>query len=211
MRCVNCQKELSDRAAYCPDCGLRVQRPDLPELPDPTMPVPQQTPSSPVQPPPASSDAPFVPASFDAMSPPAGAFAASKPASAPVSASLFDPSKTVIFSANESDYYHIDATETPDFEAMRGISIVLIIASALSFIGILFPMPLAIVSLVKACTGAQEVNPTTAKRRHETCRRLVIITAICIVLVWIAIILAIYALPDILPVHWEGSPTAPLL
>ena len=70
---------------------------------------------------------------------------------------------------------------------MRGISIVLIVLSALSFIGILFPMPLAIVSLVKACSGAEERNPVIAKRSHNICRILVIISIIAIILILIGL------------------------
>ncbi len=133
MRCGNCQKELSENALFCPDCGMKIDRSGFSEnLPDPM-------------------------------------------------ASVHSP---ILNTYDESDYYHIDATETPDFEAMRGISIVLIVASAFSFLGILFPMPLAIVSLVKACTGVDEKNPYAARRAHDLCRTLVIISIIGVILIW---------------------------
>lgn len=78
----------------------------------------------------------------------------------------------------ESEYYHIDAMEKPDFDAMRGISIVLIVLSVLFFVTILFPLPLAIIALVKSCSGAVETNPYVAKKTFNTCRVLIIISIV---------------------------------
>lgn len=176
MRCSNCQKELSENALFCPDCGMKAERSEASEqMPDPTVSLSPSADSSSV--------AGFVPASFDAGRDPASLFAPPEPVPAFPS---YPPLPPLNF-YEESDYYHIDATEVPDFEAMRGISIVLIVLSALSFIGILFPMPLAIISLVKACSGAEERNPVIAKRSHNICRILVIISIIAIILILIGL------------------------
>ena len=176
MRCSNCQKELSENALFCPDCGMKAERSESSEqMPDPTVSLSPSADSS--------SGAGFVPASFDEGRDPASLFTAPEPVPAFPS---YPPLPPLNF-YDESDYYHIDATETPDFEAMRGISIVLIVLSALSFIGILFPMPLAIISLVKACSGAEERNPVIAKRTHGICRILVIISIIAIILILIGL------------------------
>ena len=173
MRCSNCQKELSENALFCPDCGMKAERSESSEqMPDPTVSLSPSADSS--------SGAGVVPASFDGRRDPASLFTAPEPVPAFPS---YPPLPPLNF-YDESDYYHIDATEVPDFEAMRGISIVLIVLSALSFIGILFPMPLAIVSLVKACSGAEERNPVIAKRSHNICRILVIISIIAVILIW---------------------------
>ena len=177
MRCSNCQKELAENAYFCPDCGMKVDRNESAEqMPDPTVPVSPSVPSEP--------ESSFVPASFDAARPDmATMFALPTPLPDP---SLYPPIPPLQV-YDESDYYHIDATEKPDFEAMRGISIVLIVMSALSFIGIIFPMPLAIISLVKACSGTEERNPRIAKQSHNVCRTLVIISTIAVTIIWIAI------------------------
>ena len=181
MRCSNCQKELSENAYFCPDCGTKVERQDEPEqMPDPTVSVSPSVASS--------SETPFVPASFDGKRDPSGIFGAPEPVP------QFPPYPPLppLQVYDESDYYHIDATEKPDFEAMRGISIVLIVLSALSFIGIIFPLPLAIISLVNSCTGAEERDPMTAKHKHDICRTLVILSIIAVTLIWIGIFVYAY-------------------
>lgn len=84
----------------------------------------------------------------------------------------------------ESDYYHFDAMEKPDFEAIRGISIVLIVLSVLLIFPMLFPMPLAIVALVKACTGMGESNPSRARNEFNTCRVMIIICVIAFIIIF---------------------------
>ena len=174
MRCSNCQKELSENAYFCPDCGTKVSREETSEqMPDPTVSVsPSISPAV---------ETPFVPASFDARPKSAASlFSAPKPVPE------YYPPLPPLQVYDESDYYHIDATETPDFEAIRGISIILIVLSVFTFVGVLFPMPLAIVSLVKACNGVGERNPTIAKQSHDLCRILIIISAIAVVTLYIA-------------------------
>ena len=82
------------------------------------------------------------------------------------------------YAVDESTYYHIDATEEYDFEALRGISIVLVVISALSLVGILMPLPLAIVALVKACGGIGERNPYEKKNKFDSGRTLVIVSVL---------------------------------
>jgi hypothetical protein len=107
------------------------------------------------------------------------------PSGANIAPVLFQPSYPI----DESDYYHIDATETYDFEAIRGISIFLMVISVLTVFGILFPLPLCVVTLVLAILGTGEVDPVRAKKRFRTCRVLAII---CIISA-IGLLLAVYA------------------
>lgn len=217
MQCARCHRELSDVAKFCPDCGLKIEKtgdvgaenapaysglPGLPPLPS--------SPSSKKE-----VESEFVPVSFDNVTMPVNnmpdirpqpapavfapatqAYAPASPAYAqgqPVAAPVFQPNiaPVVLFPRNtyweESDYYHIDATEVPDFEAIRGISIFLMVVSLLPVFGVLFPLPLCIVSLILSCLGAGEVDPVRAKKRFNVCRVLAIISIIAVVVLLILI------------------------
>lgn len=164
MQCERCKAELSADAKFCPECGQIVERESQ-----------QGGVSSPaVVTPPA-----FVPASHSI---PAPSLASPIPGYTPTPSTFFKPAPRV---TEESDFYHIDAMEKPDFEAMRGISILLIIVSICTMVGILFPMPLAIVSLVSACGGIGERDPLAAKRKFDTCRTLVIVTVVSLLVIFL--------------------------
>ncbi|MBO4688859.1 MAG: hypothetical protein J5636_10140 [Clostridiales bacterium] len=138
----------------------------------------QQTSSSPV----------LAPASQPVLAPatPSSAPIRSYAAPQPVFASAPQAYVGAFSTVDEGDYYHFDASETPDFEAMRGISIALIILSACTVIGILFPMPIAIASLVISCGGIGERDPRRALNKFHTCRTLVIIAVVTLLLYLLA-------------------------
>ena len=115
-----------------------------------------------------------VPQGYTAPAVPAGY------ASAPV---LLTPDYPI----EESDYYHLDATEVYDFEAFRGISIVLMVFSALTMFGILFPLPICIVTLVFSCLGNGDHDPRRAKSRFKVCKILTVISIVTVILLIIGI------------------------
>ena len=189
MQCERCKAELSPDAKFCPECGQIVEMKEQQEsfgspavaslekntetgignLSDPVL-APEMKPL-----PEKSAPLPFVPATHSNPSP---ALAAPIPGYRPTPSAFFKPAPM-----EESDFYHIDAMEKPDFEAMRGISIALILVSICTLVGILFPMPLAIVSLVSSCGGIGERDPYTAKRKFDTCRTMVIVTVITLLVI----------------------------
>ena len=188
MQCERCKAELSPDAKFCPECGQIVETmgqqesfgsPAVSALEKSAETVndaisnPILAPVSEEKPAPI----PFVPASHSIPSP---ALAAPIPGYTPTPSTFFKPAPV-----EESDFYHIDAMEKPDFEAMRGISIGLILISICTLVGILFPMPLAIVSLVSSCSGIGERDPYTAKRKFDTCRTMVIICIITLLVIFI--------------------------
>ena len=213
MLCERCQKEIAEGAAFCGECGYPVNRnanlgtgaavltppvsesflsPETPDPADPVLSTPidsvpameeMEQPTAPEQP-------AFVPTSFAAPDPviasqpfaPAPIFAAPQPSYAPVGYPGFVPQ------VEEGDYYHFDATEVPDFEGMRGISIAMIIISACTLIGVLFPMPLCIVSLIKSCNGIGERNKREALRKFDTCKTMIIISVVTVLIYVIGLI-----------------------
>lgn len=187
MQCERCKAELLPDAKFCPECGQIVVRPGQQEnVSSPavaslenkaeglqeTIPAPVFAPESKAATENTATPLAFVPASHSTPSP---VLASPLPGYAPTSSAFFRPAPAP---SEESDFYHIDAMEKPDFEAMRGISIFLILISICTFVGILFPMPLAIVSLVSSCGGIGERDPIAAKRKFDTCRTMVIVTVI---------------------------------
>lgn len=210
MQCTRCGRDLSEQARFCPDCGLKIERTGdvganeapassgLPGLP----PLPASK---------ESVEAEFVPASFDNVTPPIKPVttpapmpiptlnpqAAAPAPSAPVSSvSQTYVAPTVLLPQytykEESEYYTFDATEKPDFEAIRGISIVLIVMSVLTIFGVLFPLPICIVALVMACTGKSDPDPLSAKRKFNTCRILTIVSVISVALLYIGLFVLRY-------------------
>ena len=159
MLCEKCFSEIAEGAAFCKECGHPVPKTNVPGTGE-AAPAPVSA---------SSFGNSFVPASYAAPQP---VFA-----SAPAAYMGAMPVMT-----EEGDFYHFDATEKPDFEAIRGISIVLIIISALSVIGILFPMPIAIASLVMSCGGIGERDPRKALDKFNTCRVLVIVAVVTLLL-----------------------------
>lgn len=192
MLCEQCHKEISDNALFCTECGHPVAKQE-PLRPD--------TVGTPV---PAPAPSPFVPASFAQKEDPAFAPAPSAPQPfVPVSyaapQSVFSAAPAMAFQApapaiysnpvDESDFYHIDATEKYDFEGLRGLSIVMLVLSFLSIVGILCPMPLCIISLVKSIGGVEERNQQEASRSFSLCKTLLIISAALLVLIYFAFII----------------------
>ena len=143
--------------------------PEMPSAPQPVLAPQTFQPAQPVSQP---AQPAFVPQSFAA---PQSVFS-----SAPIQAAYGYPGFGS--AVEEGDYYHFDATETPDFEAMRGISIALLIISACTVFGIVFPLPLCIASLVMSCTGIGERDPRRALNKFSTCRTLVIITVVTLLI-----------------------------
>ena len=195
MQCERCKAELLPDAKFCPECGQIVvvqgqqesaSSPAVASLEnraEEVKPIPVPEPlwaqgSKPVSAETATPPA-FVPVSHSIPSP---ALASPLPGYAPTSSAFFKPAPAP---SEESDFYHIDAMEKPDFEAMRGISIVLILVSICTLVGILFPMPLAIVSLVSSCGGIGERDPNVAKRKFDTCRTMVIVTIVTLLVIFI--------------------------
>lgn len=187
MRCVTCNAELSTEAKFCPNCGQTIAERNMSSfVPASASFAPQMNTSyapQVVAPYPSQVAAPYVP-----------------PVSAPISgAPVYTSAPATGWygqpvygqpSVDESDYYHFDATEKLDFEAMRGISIVLIVISVICVFTILFPLPLAIVSLVKACNGIRMTDPRKAKQQFSTCRTLVIISIATFVAIILFVMLA---------------------
>ena len=159
MLCEKCFSEIAEGAAFCKECGHPVPKTDVPGTGE-ALPAPVSV---------SSSGSAFVPASS----------AAPQPVFAPAPAAYMGGMPAMI---EEGDFYHFDASEKPDFEAIRGISIVLIIISAISMIGILFPMPIAIASLVMSCAGIGERDPRKARDKFSTCRVLVIVAVVTLLL-----------------------------
>ncbi len=202
MQCPRCHRELSDIAHFCPDCGLKIERNEEAGA--------NEAPASSVLPPlpavPSSKEevgSEFVPVSFDNVAPPVlpsytpatPSPSKQRPLFAPIQQGypmtsganiapvLLNPN----YAIDESDYYHIDATECYDFEAFRGISIFLMVISALTVFGIIFPLPLCIVTLVFACLGTGEADPVRAKKRFRTCRALTIISVFSVIAMFVGI------------------------
>ena len=183
MQCENCHREISDIAVFCPECGMKVNR--------------QETTGDILTP--AVSAPAFVPASFDNPTPPLTSPATVQTSLFPQPAAFSQPAPAPII--NESDFYHIDAAEKPDFIAMRGISITLLIISAFTFLvsfsmtltmdtacaimllGSIATIPLAIISLVLSCKGNDDRDPARALRTFNICRALLITAIILTVLV----------------------------
>ncbi len=183
MQCENCHREISDIAVFCPECGMKVNR---------------QEPTGDILTP-AVSEPAFVPASFDNPTPPLTSPAAVQTSLFPQPAAFSQPAPAPII--DESDFYHIDATEKLDFIAIRGISITLLILSAFTFLvsfsmtltentacavmmlGSIATIPLAILSLVLSCKGNDDKDPARALRTFNACRIMVIIAIILTVLV----------------------------
>lgn len=207
MICNHCKSEISDDARFCPECGLVVSKPESTDILTPET-VPSVQGSDPVpasdllsdpgleqdlEPDPAMPPVQaFVPVSSSLNNPGIEQQPASpaplSPA-APVIPTLTAPNPQAFFAQqpeiyDESGYYHVNAAEVYDFEAMRGISILLIILSAISVVGVIFPMPLAVITLVKACGGIGERNTTAAASRFSTCKILTIVT-ICTLLLFV--------------------------
>ena len=182
MICSHCNKEISDNAAFCTECGQRV--------------VPVKAPEPAVSPAPVEKPA-FTPAAFPETAPAAPAVPETPAVAATPAAPAFVPAA---FPAQpilpnperyeESTYYHLNATEVFDFEAMRGIAIVLIILSVMSVVGIVLTMPLAIISLIVACQGLGERNTASLKSKFNTCK---ILSIICI-LILLALVIAFFGL-----------------
>lgn len=207
MQCIRCRRELPDIAVFCPDCGLKIDNSKAVEAGADT--VPSGLPGLPVLSPEPSiknqEKSEFVPASFDQVTPSVKsaqepysypeenrlrtapgmqpAFSAAYPQRGYASAVFQAP----VYPIDESDYYHIDATESYNFEAFRGISIVTSVISALTMVGILFPLPLCVVTLVFSCLGVAEKDPARAKSRFNVCRILTIISIIAVILLIILI------------------------
>lgn len=219
MKCIRCRRELSEQARFCPDCGLKIEiiedagaevapaSSDLPYIPPlPVSPSLEK-----------NSEEAFVPASFDQItvnpantSPMASAAVPSPvpgpmqlPGTAPLPAaqgfaasaipSGYGASPVLVtqnYPIDESDYYRFDATEKYDFEAFRGVSIVLMAFSALTVFGIIFPLPICIVTLVFSCMGVNEKDPRQAKSRFKICKILTIISIFAV----IALLIGIYVL-----------------
>ena len=187
MICSHCQKEIVDGAIFCPECGAMVEASKQAET---TTPTPDQD-STLIQtsdPVPASAPAPavpmFVPVSAETapvvqpanvLQPQTALPPLPAPGMTPPPA-FSAPAGAFPYAYDESTYYHIDAKEEYDFEALRGISIALIVASVLCLVGILMPLPLAIVSLVKACNGLGERNPYEKTRLFNSSRLLILIS-----------------------------------
>lgn len=186
MLCEQCHKEISDNALFCTECGHPVAKQE-PLRPD-TVGTPTPAP------------APFVPASFAQKEDPAAAAPAPSapqpfvPVSYAAPQSVFSAAPAmaiptpVMYSnpIDESDFYHIDATEKYDFEGLRGLSIAMLVLSFLSLVGILCPMPLCIISLIKSIGGVDERNHQEARRKFSLCKTLLIISAVLLVLIYLA-------------------------
>jgi len=205
MICSRCHKEISDQAVFCTECGQRVGAST--ELLTPTTFTPANYTPAPLTPPaltpPPSQASAFEPspvsqvsAPVPALSPatplaPAAPLASAAPAAA---ATIFVPASydsgytgtpfTGYPQIEESTFYHIDATECYDFEGLRGMSIVMLIVSVLSVVGILMPLPLTIASLVTACNGVGIREPAKAKQAFERCR-LFLIISVCLIAFYI--------------------------
>ena len=208
MICSRCHKEISDQALFCTECGQRVgastelltpatltpasitPKTFTPETLTPaTLTPPSQSPV------PGAVDVPqtmqvapvLAPAAPVApVSPVAAAAVATAPVFVPASydAGYTGAPFTGYPQTEESTFYHIDATECYDFEGLRGMSIVMLIVSVLSLVGILMPLPLTIVSLVTACNGVGLHDPIKAKRAFERCR-LFLIISVCLIAFYI--------------------------
>jgi len=202
MLCSHCQKEIADGSLFCTECGARVAADILMpaqtafSVPDPTLPVSAshsaETTSSvelPVQPVSAPAQPALQP--VQSYSPAPAAFV---PQTAPVFAGN---GNAYSYAYDESTYYHIDAREEYDFEALRGISIVLVVISTLCLVGILMPLPIAIVALVKACGGIGERNPYEKTRKFNTCRLLIIIS-ICVLCFYILLFIIGFCFASVL-------------
>ena len=184
MLCEQCHKEISDNALFCTECGHPVAkqeplRPDTVGTPAPTPFVPAsfaQKEEPAVAAPAPSAPQPFVPVSYAA---PQSVFSAAPAMAVPAPVMYSNP-------IDESDFYHIDATEKYDFEGLRGLSIVMLVLSFLSIVGILCPMPLCIISLVKSIGGVEERNHQEARRSFSLCKTLLIISAVLLVLIYLA-------------------------
>ena len=205
MICSRCHKEISDQAVFCTECGQRVGA--TTELLTPTTFTPATltpasvTPASLTPPPsqypapgPAPVSQPSAPASVLSPAAPLVPAAPLAPAATAATAQIFVPASYdagytgTPFSGypqiEESTFYHIDATECYDFEGLRGMSIVMLIVSVLSVVGILMPLPLAIASLVTACNGVGIREPLKAKKAFERCR-LFLIISVCLIAFYI--------------------------
>lgn len=201
MICSRCHKEISDQALFCTECGQRVGVPT--ELLTPATLTPASitpktfTPENltPATLTPPLSQPTVLGASNVPVVPPVMPGAAVAPALAPVTATpAFVPVSydagytgapfTGYPQIEESTFYHIDATECYDFEGLRGMSIVMLIVSVLSLVGILMPLPLTIASLVTACNGVGLHDPIKAKRAFERCR-LFLIISVCLIAFYI--------------------------
>ena len=156
MICSRCHKEIVDGATFCTDCGASLTSEE------PAIPVPQ-FPS-------------FVPVSSETAPAMQPAMAPLPQPGMPQQAGYAAGASAFPYAFDESTYYHIDANEEYDFEAMRGICIALVVISTLSLVGILMPLPLAIAALVKACGGIGERNPYEKKNKFNSCRTWVIIS-----------------------------------
>ena len=204
MQCIRCRRELSEEARFCPDCGLKIDTKDagaavaapassgLPGLPLVSM----ESSST------EKAEGEFVPSSYDQITSPVPA--SYNQNTSPMSSSYNQITPSVpaayfqggyaapvyqmpSYPVDESDYYHIDATEKYNFEAFRGISIVVMVLSVLTMFGILFPLPICIVTLILSCMSADERDPARAKSRFKTCRVLSIISIIAIIILVVAI------------------------
>lgn len=201
MICSRCHKEISDQALFCTECGQRVGAST--ELLTPATLTPASitpktfTPENltPATLTPPLSQPTVLGASNVPVVPPVMPGAAVAPALAPVTATpAFVPVSydagytgapfTGYPQIEESTFYHIDATECYDFEGLRGMSIVMLIVSVLSLVGILMPLPLTIASLVTACNGVGLHDPIKAKRAFERCR-LFLIISVCLIAFYI--------------------------
>jgi len=214
MQCIRCRRELVDEARFCPDCGLKIDTREVAGAD--TAPVPSGLPGLPVIPTDpsqkGSDEKEFIPASFDQVSsrpentapvmpaavPDPTPVQSPNPVFAPLPQGYAAPAASAGYGAvpmlltpdypiEESDYYHLDATEVYDFEAFRGISIVLIVVSILTMVGILFPLPICIVTLVFSCMGIGERDPRRAKSRFKVCKILTVISIVTVILLIIGI------------------------
>ncbi len=187
MICSRCHKEIADGATFCPECGAMIEVPqDSAKMPDPVIPLYTPTADETILP---SVSSPALPMPDMAMNPQYATAESSFP-----------------YAYDESTYYHIDATEEYDFEALRGMSIALIVISVLSLVGILMPMPLAIVALVKACGGIGERNPYK-KADCFRLSRLMIIISVIILCFYILLFVGVFSFAssfDLFPVPVQG-------
>lgn len=180
MRCTACNAELSSESKFCPDCGQSVSPMTAPAFVPASASFSPQVPVAPDTSTPVT--APYVVPAYPTCGP---ATYAQDPAygwyGQPAYGSPY---------MEESDYYHFDATEKLDFEAMRGISIVLLVLSVICVVTIVFPLPLAIIALVKSCSGKDIADPYKAKKQFSACRTLVIICITTFVAIFLLVLLS---------------------
>ncbi|MBR3056462.1 MAG: zinc ribbon domain-containing protein [Clostridiales bacterium] len=198
MICSHCHKEILDGAVFCTECGYLIRSGEATDILTPELTKTEVSPSDMPETPanPETSSAPVLTPFMAPAAPETTAPAAPLPQVQYDTRMLGQPgfvpqASAFPYAYEEGPYYHINAREEYDFEAMRGISIVLIIVSALTLVGILMPLPLSIASLVKACSGMGERNPYEKTKKFNSSRTL-IITSICILLFYAVLFAVIF-------------------